>query len=125
MKNRTGETSERRSVRGHIAEQKLEGRNAHAQAVRRGLLENRREIRRAIKADDSFHVGTLVYVATDVSFQFVVAVRNTNEGRQMRPGGVASNDNLFHVQFPFAAMRTKKTNRCFDVVDLRREFRFG
>ena len=104
-------------------EQKLQRRHAHAQAVRRGLAEDRLQIRRAEETHDRLHVGTLIHVRAQFAFQFRVAVGSGRERREMPARRTSGDSEALWIESVFRRTCAQKADCRLDVVHLRGEWR--
>ena len=74
MKNWTGKLCQRGHGVRLSAKQQVKRRHTNLQTMRCGLVQDRREIRRAIKTHDSLHIGALSAVVSDVALQLRIPI---------------------------------------------------
>ncbi len=74
MEDRTGKAGESRRVCRVIPQEQFERRDANAQAVRRRLTEDGREIGGAVEADDPLHVRILRPIGAEIAFKFRIPI---------------------------------------------------
>ena len=90
MGDGTGELCKFWNRRRQITQEKLERRFTDAQAVRRGLTENRFEVAGTVKRNNGRDVGRRIGIAGRKVLERFDAGTDADQGRQMTAGGGAS-----------------------------------
>ena len=125
MKHRAGQPGEHRDRVWLPAEQQFQRRYAHAQALRRGLLQNGGQIAAAVKADDGLDGRASVAVVADFALQFRVPVGDTDQSGQMSARRIAGDDHLLGRQLPVRSVSAQEADGGLEVMDLGRESGLG
>lgn len=99
------------------AQQKLQRRNAHAQTMRRGLVQNRLKIGRSIEGHDRPDRGRSVVVISDRPFKDLAG--DSDQCSEMSTGGSSGDGDALRVNLESLGVRPQKPDGRFDVVHLR------
>ena len=121
MENWAGKTREFRLLVRLATEKKLERGEAHAPAMRRRLLKDRREIGHPEEAHDTLHIGGSSPGAHE-TFEFALPRGNAHQLRQMAARRCARDHDRTRLQTEFRSRGSQKSKSRFNIMQLRRKW---
>jgi hypothetical protein len=86
------------------------------------LLQNRREVRHPVKAENRLHIGRRPG-DSDRAFELTIPIRHSDQLRKVRPRGAAGNGDAIRLNAKFRGLRAQEADGRLDILRLRRKWR--